>query len=145
MQSKFENEFDIPRKFSVVSPVTSSNIHYAYDISNDIRKGELTDIDAIKQSIRNILTTIPGERLFNITFGSRLWNLIFNSNITSLTEQEVISVLINDINKWEDRVSINTNSVKVIVDYDNKSVDITVPFTIKNTYISDTYNETLYR
>lgn len=144
MQSKFENPYEIPRKFGIVNPNTNSDIHFAYDMANDIRQGELTDVEAIRQSIHNILTTIPGERLFNIEFGTRLWTLIFNSNITSLTESDVITIMLEDINKWEDRVYIDTNNTRIAVDYDNKSVHIEIPFIIKNTSITDIYSETIY-
>ncbi len=49
--------------------------HPAY---NDIRP--ITDIDAVKQSVKNLLLTNRGERLFNPNVGSGIFDSLFENN-----------------------------------------------------------------
>jgi len=43
------------------------------------------DISQVSDNIKNLLSTIPGERRFNNSFGSSLYNLLFNSIDNDIT------------------------------------------------------------
>jgi hypothetical protein len=53
-----------------------------YDISlfNNSEEYECKGTYAMDQALENILLTIPGERLFNLEFGSPLYLLLFQKN-----------------------------------------------------------------
>ena len=59
----------------------------------------------IRESIRQILSTRPGERFFRPAFGSRLQELVFQQNdvvLKALLKQYVVDA----IGRWERRVRI---------------------------------------
>lgn len=61
--------------------------------------------DAVKTSIKNILLTDRGERLFNPTFGSDIRSLLFE-NITPQTESSIREYIELSINNFEPRANI---------------------------------------
>lgn len=85
----------------------------------------ITGEDVIKQSIKTILSTIPGERLRYPEFGSNLYRLLFEG-----MDPEVAADIRDDITEtlsmFENRIRINR--VKVIPDYDNNMYDIEVTY-----------------
>jgi phage baseplate assembly protein W len=114
---------------------------FAYDISKQaLRKGEIWDFDVINQSIELILTTYYGERLFNPYFGSPLANLLGEP----MSEQKAESLLvdiINDIKKWEDRITIIENRCQLILDYDNNSIELKLPYYVNKNNIRSIFEK----
>lgn len=67
--------------------------------------GEPPECKKIKESIRHILATRPGERFFLPEFGSRLHELVFQQNdvvLKALARQYIVDA----IKRWEKRVRI---------------------------------------
>jgi len=67
--------------------------------------GEAPGHGKIKESIRHILSTRPGERFFLPEFGSRLHELVFQQNdvvLKALARQHIVDA----IKRWEKRVKI---------------------------------------
>lgn len=85
------------------------------------------DIDAVKQSIRNILMTNYGEKLFNPTFGSDLTSLLFElmTPATKILAQKQIA---QAIQLWEPRVQI----VSVAIQTDIQTLSVTIEFYVIN-------------
>lgn len=102
------------------------------------------DMDAIKASIKAILKTRKGEKLFNPTFGADIDQLLFEL-ITPFTKIMLQKVITQEIEKWEPRVVIDTVTVTSDPDY-NGQVDVEVKFYLKNnTTVASTVNITLER
>jgi len=124
-------------------PKTLRNIseRWAYDIDkNPIDQGEIWDVDAINQSIEMILGTMPGERLFNTPFGYGLQYKIFN--IASPSEAEaILDEIVGALARWEDRISVVTNQMRIIADVDRHSVIIIIPYIIKINYIKSVFKK----
>lgn len=116
---------------------------WAYDIDkNPIDIGEIWDVDTINQSIEMILGTIPGERLFNSSFGYGLQYRIFN--IASPEEAEsILDEVAKAIQKWEDRVTLVESQMRIIADIDNHKVIIIIPYIIKRTGIKSIFKKKL--
>lgn len=85
----------------------------------------ISDLNAIRQAIKNILMTIPGERPFDFNFGGSLYGQIFE-NYTMELILDVQSKIANNIRIYEKRVELNdirvlnspaTNSINVVVDF----------------------------
>jgi len=94
----------ISRKFKDIS--LSFDMH---PVTKDILV--LTNENAIKRSIRNIIQTVPSEKFFNSTFGSDVKTTLFefiDFGTASLLQKQVEIA----INNYESRV----NKVKVEVD-----------------------------
>ena len=67
--------------------------------------GDPPNHDHIKESIRHILSTRPGERFFLPEFGSRLHELVFQQNdvvLRALAKQYIVDA----IKRWEKRVRV---------------------------------------
>lgn len=90
----------------------------------------VTDIQAIYQSIYNILNTIPGERLFLPEFGANLEGLLFEL-INDLTAFSILNEITNAINRWEPRVSIDYSQSSVIPVPAEFKYDAVIAFRIK--------------
>lgn len=88
-----------------------------------------TNEDSVIGSIRNILFTNKGERVYNPEFGSNLTKLLFE-NFSVFTAQSAKNDIVTAIENFEPRVK----NVKVFVeeDDDNHSLKITLVFTLLN-------------
>jgi len=97
-------------------------LHPAY---NDIRP--ITDIDAIKQAVKNLILTNHGERPFQPEIGGNITRLLFEPAdvfVIAEMEEEIKDV----INRHEKRV----NDVAVRVDFrpDINSLHVAVQFNV---------------
>ena len=102
------DEFNISRSFKDV------NISFAKNpVTKDtaIVKNEM----AIKQAIKNLVLTRPGEKHFQPEMGSEVYNLLFDP-LDAFTAETIQDEIINTINGNEDRVSL----VRVDVEVDSE-------------------------
>lgn len=81
------------------------------------------DSNAIKQSLKNIIMTLKGEKSFNYTFGAAAQNILFeNSGDVSMT---VLNDIDSAIRNNEPRVKLNKVSLdtsgtetRIVIDYE---------------------------
>ena len=102
----------------------------------------LTDIEAVKRSVRNLILTNRFERPFHPEIGSSVRAILFE-NITPLN-----AVLLQDrieevIENFEPRV--NLNQVIVQDEIDNNQYRVTISFYVVNTPVPVTITEFLQR
>jgi len=96
-------------------------------ISNDLAVKR--DEEAVKESLKNLLLTDRGERLFQPSLGSDIRATLFENNtpmVVKLLEEKVRAV----INNFEPRVNI----IEIIIksEYDENKIQITIYFNIRN-------------
>jgi len=104
--------------------------NYAIDLSKQaLTTTDVYDDLAIRQSIENIILTVPGERVFEIGFGSSLMSITFR-NMNTETGERLLDSLINSINKYEPRVSVLSNKCKLIINPKENSVYLSIPYII---------------
>ena len=85
-----------------------------------------TDLDAIRNSIKNILLTPIGTRPFFPIFGTRVTSLLFEL-ADPQTERILEDEIVNGITRWETRV---TNVRAEVYDYNERNAySVTVYFT----------------
>jgi len=82
---------------------------------------------AIARSVRNLVTTLPGERFFNQNLGSNVTKSLFE-NINAISASVIKDEIENTITNYEPRV--NLISTDVSPDYDNNSFNVTVKYEI---------------
>lgn len=91
------------------------------------------NINAVKTSIKNILSTPRGADLMDPYFGTDIYNFIFEQldeiNISFLKD-----VIKNDLNTQEPRIS--TKSV-IVKQHNDVALDITVIFKLKDSDLED--------
>jgi phage baseplate assembly protein W len=87
----------------------------------------ITNETAIARSVRNLVSTIRGERFFQNNLGCNISQSLFES-ISDSTTSIIQSEIETTINNYEPRVSLN--SVEVIPDYENHSYDVKISYNI---------------
>jgi phage baseplate assembly protein W len=85
--------------------------------------------DAVKQSIRNIILTRTGERIYNPTFGSQISSLLFE-NFSETIQSSLKSAIETAIRNDEPRA--NLIDVRVEGDIDSNSLVVTIIFAVIN-------------
>lgn len=85
--------------------------------------------ESVKQSVKNILLTDRGERLFNPTMGSDIRSLLFE-NMSPQTESSLRDYIETAINNYEPRASLIDVIVSAMPDLNAYSV--TVVFSVIN-------------
>ncbi len=87
----------------------------------------LKNANAIARSIRNIISTSPGEKFFDPDFGSNVTRLLFE-NLDDISAISIRDEIENSINNYEPRVSLI--SVDTTPDYDNNSFNVKLIYQI---------------
>lgn len=91
---------------------------------------QLINIYAILNSLHNIFTWRPGERILNPEFGSRLYTLLYEG-ITPENEERIAAEIRHCVSVWEPRVSISEiQDISTIDDTENNTIHLAVVFTI---------------
>lgn len=80
-----------------------------------------TDIEAIKNSLFNLFTTIPGQKILNPIYGLNLIQFIFDE-ISDLKARSIGQLILNGINRFEPRLTVK--KIFVIPDIDNQTYEI---------------------
>ncbi len=97
-----------------------------------------TDVDAIINSLTNIVLTIPGSRRMLPTFAFDGYDLLFEP-IDSKTAEKLGHHLISAIETWDDRIIIDR--MLVVANHDYNRYDVTCNFTIKGFGSSESFRE----
>lgn len=87
------------------------------------------DIDAVFQSIVNILSTPMGTRFFLPEFGSALEDFLFEP-LDDVTGLAILTEVTGAINRWDPRVLVDYGKSHVDPDYDNNRFNVTLLFRI---------------
>jgi len=100
------------------------------------------DLGAIKNSIRNIFITFPGQKLLNPTFGLNLMQFLFLP-ISEVTANLIAQRIVNGIVLNDSRIVVKKVRVEAVTDENRYNIIlmITVPFI--NTYTIFTLKGTL--
>ena len=90
----------------------------------------LSNERAIARSIRNLVSTLRGERFFQPDLGCDVNNLLFENyldlNSINVLEDEIRQT----IEQYEPRVELDSNSVTVIAEPDNNEIAVKINFRI---------------
>lgn len=87
----------------------------------------LFDINAISQSITNILLTTPGQKILNPEFGLDLRQYIFDP-VDDFTTQEIQADIEEKLPQQEPRIELE--SVEVTADIDEQQYNITLQINV---------------
>ena len=98
--------------------------------------------NAIKQSIKNLVLTNPGEKHFQPNVGSRVFNLLFEP-LDAFTADAVKDEVINTINQYEPRVELTKVDVTAIPE--GNKLNITLEYRIVGLPIVETIEFVLQR
>jgi phage baseplate assembly protein W len=121
-------EDERPNTDSLYSKVTNTDIRYTVDEG------------AIMNSIKNIFTTKPGEKLLNPTFGLDLSRWLFEP-IDEFRAQEIGETIYSGIERYEPRVTLK--NVTVLTDPENNAYRITMAILIPKLNINTSLDAVL--
>lgn len=79
------------------------------------------DVDAIKNSLYNLFTTIPGQKILNPIYGLNLMQFVFDE-ITDLKARSIGQLILNGITKFEPRITVK--KILVVPDIENQTYEI---------------------
>ena len=96
-------------------------------VTNDIAK--LTDVEAIKRSVRNLVQLNHYEKPFHPEIGSGVRDLLFE-NMTPFVSNTLRKLIEDTIINFEPRVRLA--EVAVNTNFDNNQYEVTVEFYIEN-------------
>tara|TARA_B100000530_G_C15799595_1_gene424981 strand:- start:426 stop:812 length:387 start_codon:yes stop_codon:yes gene_type:complete len=94
-----------------------------HPVTNDI--GKITNVSAITNAMRNILTTRLGERPFEPDYGSRIYDSLFEL-IDAISLDSLASAAREALEFWEPRIEIlrivpeanpDANEVQLIIEF----------------------------
>lgn len=117
---------------------------------NDSLYGKSTQVDlrtaidegAILNSLRNIFTTNPGEKILDPTFGLSLSRWLFEP-LDEFVAQEIGEAIVEGIEKFEPRVSVN--NITVNMNAEQNQYDLKLVLTIPSLNIIDKSYEAILK
>ena len=101
------------------------------------KKEEITDIvsdtneNAIKNSLFNIFSTTPGQKILNPEFGLNFEQWLF-TNMSDNAALVITQTIYSQIQRWEPRISLN--DVSVIPNYEQNEYNITIYYNNNQTF-----------
>ena len=114
------------------------DIEKLYTNNDELHKiNEITDIvtdvnsKAIKNSIYNILSTMPGQKILNPECGLNLTQWLF-TNLSETNASLIKFKITEQINRYEPRVTLT--KVEVVPNYEEHQYDITIQFNNNETF-----------
>jgi phage baseplate assembly protein W len=120
----------------MLTPTTRRKSEIYSDFHKDMTQSPINfdlarkiDEEAVKESIRNLILTDRGERLFQPDIGSDVRKMLFE-NITNATIELIKDLISTTIRNYEPRV--NLIGVDVITSIDSLQLDVIITFNIIN-------------
>ena len=108
--------------------------------TNDV--SSVNNDNAIKQAIKNLVLTVPGEKPFQPNKGSRVNSLLFEP-LDPFTADAVKEEIINTINQYEPRVELENVTVKPLPA--NNKFEVVITFRIVGLPVVQTISFVLKR
>jgi phage baseplate assembly protein W len=97
---------------------------------NPYKLAKLVNVKAVYNSLHNIFTWNPGERILNPEFGSKLKTYLYEG-INEFTSEQITSEIRRCISEFEPRVNVvKIVNSSTIDDTENNTIVIDIIFTI---------------
>jgi phage baseplate assembly protein W len=95
----------------------------------------ITNTDVINASLKRILSSYFGSRIFNITFGSSATSLLFETVSDNILNYEFTQKIVEEILRFEYRINLTENDITLKSDLNNHLVILNIAYSIKDTLI----------
>ncbi len=103
---------------------------------------DMTDEDAVRNSLDNIFRTMRGSRRMLPLFAINIYNYLLEP-LDEITALEIGNELFSSITSWDSRIEIL--DLLIVPNYDNSSYDISIQYKIKNFLNIQQYTNILYK
>ena len=137
IEAKTQN-FDTEKylDISTVSDINKNNSNSLYKISKQINE------KAVQNSIHNIFSWIPGERILNPEFGNNLYKYLYEG-ITPENEELIVAEIKHCILKYEPRVTVvEVQNVSNINNTEDNTIILNIKYYI-NGLSNQIYDKTI--
>jgi phage baseplate assembly protein W len=104
------------------------DLSFSKKVNGDVYKR--LEVEAVKQSVKNILMTNQGEKPFKPSFGGNLTGLLFELINDPVIKSDIKRSIISQIEAYEPRATIS--DVQVVDEPDYNSINVTVEFIVKS-------------
>lgn len=131
------NDKAVQKKAAYSDFYTNFNVH-----PHNKQLAKYTNENSVKRSVRNLILTEPGERLFQPDIGCKIRSLLFE-NMNSVTALQLQNTIEETIKLHEKRARII--SIEVIPNEDTHAYDVYIIFEVINSITPVALNITLYR
>ena len=98
--------------------------------------------NSIKQAVKNLILTVPGEKPFQPLVGSRVTSLLFEP-LDGFTADAIQDEIINTINQYEPRVKLTDVVVTPI--YEGNKLNVVIEYQVVGLPIVETIEFVLQR
>lgn len=128
---------------TIIETITTLQKKYSdidFNFAQNPGTGDVTrkiDIEAVKQSVRNLLLTKLYERPFQPSLYSQLYDLLFE-NFTASTKYALEKVILNVLTNFEPRIRVL--GIVVTDRRENNSLEISLRFVMISTQIESTFS-----
>ena len=134
-----DNSQPVPKKDEYTFKDIRMDIQFASNANNlpanssptAIDLEDLRDLQAIKQSIKNIFNTMPGQRLLNPKFGLNLAAFLFEP-VNRITADTIARAIYFELPRQEPRIELDNISVMGDVDQGQYDVSFVITTSQKN-------------
>lgn len=104
--------------------------HTTVSADQILQINKLVNVNAIRNSLDNIFSWTPGERVLNPEFGTNLRKLLYEG-ITDFNVEQIVAEIKHAVAQWEPRVQVaNIVDVSTVEDNENNTVHLKVIYTI---------------
>jgi len=93
------------------------------DINGKSPDGVVYGVDALDQAIEAVICTMPGERLFNLTFYSPLYDILYNNYVN----EQIVGQIYNKIEEFVP-VRILRERSKIYFDSKTHTLNTNIPY-----------------
>jgi phage baseplate assembly protein W len=98
---------------------------------NPFKLSKNINVKAVQNSIDNIFSWTPGERILNPEFGNKLYKYLYEG-ITPYNEELIVAEIKNCVLRWEPRVTITkVTNVSNISDTEDNAIILNIEYNIK--------------
>ena len=106
------------------------NYYTTLSAEQTLQINKLVNVNAIRNSLDNIFSWTPGERILNPEFGTNLRKLLYEG-ITDFNVEQIVAEIKHAVAQWEPRVQVaNIVDVSTTEDHENNTVHLKVIYTI---------------
>lgn len=102
---------------------------------------KVQNVEAVKESIQNILRTMFGERFFNVEFGSGFSSALFEP-LDKTTASTYKSSIVSAINRWEPRVEVNSARTRLFSNGNDGNVYLELSYYLRGDKSYTNYTST---
>lgn len=129
---------NLQKTTAVKTAATYTDLHldvigYPLDAPRDILVDN--DLDAIRNSLSNLFSTVPGQKLLNPVYGLNLLQYLFEP-VTTNTANIIGESILNGITRFEPRIKVD--KVRVIGNAENNEYNISLTFRVPSFPAKDT-------